>query len=114
MEINIENSASSCCLKLIGEMTIYAASQVKDHLIMPINAAQEVDVDASGITDIDSAGMQLLILAKCHADQLGKPFQLSKPSRPVVEFINLFSLNEFFALPLSAHEKNNRVSNMGV
>lgn len=65
-----EHMQTAARLALSGEMTIYNAAQIKVTLAEAMHGASEVEVevDLSGITDIDTAGLQLMLIAKRHPD----------------------------------------------
>jgi anti-anti-sigma factor len=83
-------------LRIAGELTIFRAVELKQALLA-VPAPQEVDL--SGVTEIDTAGLQLLILAKrtAQAQQLG--LRLLSPSAVVTELFELLGLVAFFADP---------------
>ena len=63
-----EHMQTTARLALSGEMTIYNAAQIKATLAEAMRGATEVEVDLSGIADIDTAGLQLMLIAKRHPD----------------------------------------------
>lgn len=58
------------------------------------------DVDLSGVTEIDSAGLQLMLMAKREAAILGKEVRFVRHSDPVLELIDLCALAGQFGDPL--------------
>ena len=63
-----EHMHNAARLTLSGEMTIYNAAQLKATLAEAMRGATEIEVDLSGIADIDTAGLQLMLIAKRHPD----------------------------------------------
>ena len=63
-----EHMQTTARLALSGEMTIYNAAQIKATLAEAMRGAAELEVDLSGIADIDTAGLQLMLIAKRHPD----------------------------------------------
>ncbi|MDO9189441.1 MAG: STAS domain-containing protein, partial [Sulfurimicrobium sp.] len=61
------NENASCHLRLEGELTIYTAMDMKQRLLEPLSTCRQVDVDLSQVSELDSAGLQLMILAKREA-----------------------------------------------
>ena len=108
MEIKIDNTQIPCRVTLKGNMTIYAAAALKDRLIDALNGSEVLEIDLSGVSGIDTGGIQLLILAQRHAEKLGKRLQLVAHSRSVLDLIELYRLGGFFSgpSPLSAKERD--------
>src|SRR5690242_20566626 len=106
MEISIDNTRIPCRVTLTGNMTIYAAAALKDRLIAALNVVDALEIDLSEVSDIDTGGIQLLILAQRHAERAGKHLRLVAHSRPVLDLIELYRLGEFFSgtSPFSAGE----------
>jgi anti-sigma B factor antagonist len=92
-------------LRLDGELTIYRAAELKTLLLEALEGAIALELELSGVTEIDSAGVQLLMLAKRHAQSLGRELRLAGHSAAVVEVFELFDLAAFFgdALVVPAH-----------
>ncbi len=110
MDARLDTTACPARLTLAGEMTIYAAAELKPRLLGPIESCAEIEVDLSGVAEIDTAGLQLLILAKRQAISAGKSLRLAGHSRPVLELIELYNLAAFFGDPMviSAREAGSR------
>ena len=51
-------------LTVEGEMTIYRAVELKDAMLGALRRSGPVEVDLSRVTEIDSAGVQVLLLGK--------------------------------------------------
>ena len=79
-------------LALAEEMTIYHALEQKTTLLDALAEGDELELDLSQVGDIDSAGLQLLILLKKEAQRTGKRLAIvahSQPVRAAIEFCNL-------------------------
>lgn len=63
-----EHMQTAARVTLSGEMTIYNAAQIKATLAETMRGAAEIEVDLSGIADIDTAGLQLMLIAKRHPE----------------------------------------------
>jgi anti-anti-sigma regulatory factor len=82
-------------------MTIYRAAELKERLIDALGEADAVlEVDLSGVTEIDTAGVQLLMLTKREADAGGRRLQLLSHSRAVATVFELLNLAGFFGDPI--------------
>lgn len=67
---------------LSGEWTIHAIAQQHEALKPVLDAGQHV-LDASGITDMDTAGLQLLLAASHSLARQGLAMQIVAPSDSV-------------------------------
>ena len=84
-------------------MTIYNVSEQKNKLIEFLSSAIELQVDLSAVTEIDSAGLQLLLWLKQEVTNL----KLINHSQAVVNVFQLLNLAMYFGDPivLSSHWK---------
>lgn len=100
--------ASPMVLSAASEMTIYGAERIQRGLLAAIEAHPAVDIDLSGVEEIDSAGVQLLIAAKRQAMAAGKTLRLVRHSPAVIEIFGLFNVSAFFGDPvvIAAAEPN--------
>lgn len=57
--------------ELAGELTIGTAAQVKAQLLSALEQGEMFDVDTQKVTDVDTAGMQLLVAALTTASNRG-------------------------------------------
>jgi anti-sigma B factor antagonist len=88
-------------LTIEGEMSIYRAAELKERLIDALAEADAVlEVDLSGVTEIDTAGVQLLMLTKREADASGRRLHLLSHSRAVATAFELLNLAGFFGDPI--------------
>lgn len=100
MEIQQQVCGGKACVSLAGELTIYQAAAAKDRLLAALAEAREVEMDLAGLAEIDTAGLQLLLLAKREATAAGRSLALTGHSRPVVEILELYGLAAWFGDPL--------------
>jgi anti-anti-sigma factor len=82
---------------IAGPMTIYAAAAAKDRLLDALDGVAEVEVDLSGVSEMDTAGAQLLVLLKREAMSAGKCLRLSGQGAPVMDVIEGYRLADYFA-----------------
>lgn len=81
-EIMIERSQDPAgqgkeTLKVAGRVTIGQAGGFRETLLEALAAVDELQVDLSGVTDIDLTGLQLLCAAHQSAGKGGKRFGIS-------------------------------------
>jgi anti-anti-sigma factor len=79
-----------------GEMTIYRAAELKRTLLTPIVEAAVVEFDLSRVTELDSAGVQLLMLAKRTAQAKHSELRLVAHSSAVLDVMELLNLGSYF------------------
>lgn len=79
-------------LAIEGELTIYTAAKRKPELLAFIKSGKEFEINLAGVTDIDTAGLQLLILLKREASQAGKKLSFVMHSKTVLEVLELANL----------------------
>lgn len=87
-------------LAITGELTIYTALELKDTLLAGLSAGDELELDLSGVGEIDAAGLQLLVMIKKQAADLGKVLRITGHSPVVLALLNLSGLAGFFGDPL--------------
>jgi len=97
-----KNSASeaACRLRMENEMTIYHAVELKQTLLAALEKPHSLEIDLSAVTEIDSAGIQLLISAKESAKLQRKDMHLVGHSAAVIEAFELLKLVGYFGDPL--------------
>ncbi len=94
------NHQQSGCIVIQGELTIYTALELKDKLLSGLAAAEELELDLSGVGEFDAAGLQLLVMIKQEAAALGKVLRFTGHSQAVLELLDLSGLAGFFGDPL--------------
>jgi anti-sigma B factor antagonist len=79
-----------------GALTIYEAAAAKAALLEALQGADGIEVDLSAVSELDTAGAQLLVLAKREADTAGKAFALSGQGAAVREVFDCYGLHVQF------------------
>ncbi|HEX5755721.1 MAG TPA: STAS domain-containing protein [Arenimonas sp.] len=87
-------------LALSGSLSIYDVAALKTRLIDAVSAHAELELDLSAVESIDTAGVQLLMLAKLHAAARGHALVLVGHSPAVVDVFELFQLAGYFGDPI--------------
>ena len=93
-------SAATVSLALAGELTIYRAAELKAELLEAVRRDAELEIDLSGVTELDTCGVQLLMLAKRCAQEQGGSLRLTGHSPAVLDAFELFDLAGWFGDPL--------------
>ena len=86
-----------------GEMTIYRAADLKVTVLEALRKARVLEIDLSGITELDTAGLQVLMLAKNTAATDKRELRLLNHSPAVVEIVEMLNLGAFFGDALLIH-----------
>lgn len=79
-------------LAMTQEMTIYRAAEQKDQLIGALDGTDQLELDLAGVPEIDTAGLQLLILLKQEAARRHVELRIvahSEAVRAVIDFCHL-------------------------
>ncbi len=92
--------ASASRLAIAEDLTIYHAAALKQGLIDALHASDRLEIDLSGVSEIDTAGFQLLVLLKREARQLGKEAQIVAHSEAVREVLDFYNMAAAFGDPL--------------
>ncbi|HEX7748181.1 MAG TPA: chemotaxis protein CheW [Bordetella sp.] len=79
-----------------GDMTVHRAAGLKAALCGALDASAGLGLDLSGVTDFDTAGLQILLLLNNQAQAGGKTLRLDSLSAPVNEIFELFHLGRHF------------------
>lgn len=87
-------------LQIEGEMTIYRAAELKDVLLASLNKVAELEVDLSSVTELDTAGVQLLLAAKKTAQARQQEMRLVAHSAAVLEVFETLDLAGHFGDPI--------------
>jgi anti-anti-sigma regulatory factor len=79
-----------------GALTIYEAASAKAMLLVALEGAAGIEVDLTDVSELDTAGAQLLALVKREADAAGKRFALGGQSAAVREVFGCYGLDDHF------------------
>lgn len=83
-------------LTINDELTIYTAAEQKFKLLVFLTAGDDLEINLANVTEIDTAGLQLLILIKREAAHLGKNLRFTMHSKTVLEVLELANLTGTF------------------
>lgn len=82
------------------DMTIYHALDLKQRLISALETSNDLELDLAQVGEIDTAGLQLLILAKREAARCGKAMTIVAHSPAVQQTLDFCQLTAFFGDPV--------------
>lgn len=88
--MDLDQKLSGGALRVDGEMTIYRAGEVAQTLFAAVRAhAGDVSLDLSDVTEFDTAGLQLVLMARRMVEAKGHRLDIVQPSECVNEVLNL-------------------------
>lgn len=89
------------------ELTIYTAGARKTALLDFLHDGDDLEINLSNVAEIDTAGLQLLILLKREAAKAGKNLRFVMHSKAVLEILELSNLTTVFGdqVILAHHEE---------
>lgn len=101
MTMDIKKKADGSTLVSIkDEMTIYKVLEHKNKLYPLLTPDHELLIDLAEISEMDSAGLQLLIFLKKESIRIHSTLSLLHHSQGVVEIIERLNLSTFFGDPI--------------
>lgn len=90
----------SAALPIEGELTVFAVHALKERLMAALNEHAQLSIDLSAISEVDGAGIQLLLAAKREAHQRGGHLSLMGHPPQFIEALELTDLAREFGDPL--------------
>ena len=82
------------------DMTIYNAAAQKPTLLEALADCQELDLDLSQVSEMDTSGFQILMLVKREANKANKIVRLTAHSKAVTELLDLYNMASYFGDPM--------------
>lgn len=90
-------------IALDGEITIYRAADLKVSVLDALRKSRTLEIDLSAVTELDTAGLQVLMLAKQTAVAEQRELRLVQHSPAVVEIFEMLDLVAFFGDAVLIH-----------
>lgn len=100
MNVHVTNKKGICHIGIEGEMTIYSAARIKESLLPAMADCKEIEISLAQVSEIDSAGLQLLALAKREAADSNKPLHFVAHSQAVLGLLDMCNLAGVFGDPV--------------
>lgn len=97
MTIEANYIGMTALVKLSGELTIYTVTEIKADLAEAMERADDIEVDLAGVSEIDTAGLQLMLIAKRNA---GKTVRFINHSSSVLRLVDLANLGSVLGDPV--------------
>ena len=80
-------------LALEGELTVQTAADRRAVLAAALAGPGDLDLDLSAVTELDTAGLQLLLLARRETGHTGARLTVSAASRAVTDVLAIAGMN---------------------
>ena len=100
MNATVANPVPGQRMAIAQDMTIYHAEGLKEELLAGLTASEAVELDLSQVAEIDTSGIQLLMLVKRESQKQGKTLAIVAHSPAVQELLDFYNLAAFFGDPL--------------
>lgn len=99
--IELVEQGQRCEVRVEGDMTIYDAAALKPVLLDAVARHAETEINLAGVNEMDSAGVQLLLLARREAHKRNASLRLVAHSEASLDVIGLLGLAGYFGDPLN-------------
>lgn len=97
MTIRIEAGPEERCRVIVeGSMTIYEAAGDKSVLLGALARVKEAAIDLSSVREMDTAGLQILVLARRESLKAGKTLKLVAHSPAALDVLERYGLGSYF------------------
>lgn len=93
-------------MDILGDLNIFNAAEQRQRLLDALEADDEVEVDLSGVSEIDSAGIQLMVAAKREAANRNKSLRFTGHSPAVFDILELCDLASHLGDPVLIHSRS--------
>ena len=100
MQLQSERLDNKVVVTLPDEITIYTVSELKEALSPLLHQGRELELNLAAVSEIDSAGLQLMVMTKREAAAAGKNVRFVRHSDAVLDLIDLCDLSGFFGDPV--------------
>lgn len=89
--ISAQATATSCTIKIEGDMTIHFASDLKAGMLALLSPSISLGLDLSEVEEIDTSGLQLIALFMREARAAGCPCSILSPGPSVQALFALYN-----------------------
>ena len=88
----MNDATATTHVEIKGEMSIFTALSVRQQLLDAFEQAGDIEVDLASVSEMDSAGIQLLIAAKREAALHARTLRFTGHSRAVFDLLELYDV----------------------
>lgn len=103
MSIKVKSNDGGCEVLIEEDMTIYEAIKQKKKLLNALKKLkknEQIKIDLSNVNEMDTAGLQVLLLIKQTAEKARQVVLLVAHSPATLDVINRYNLASYFGDPL--------------
>ncbi|MCX8027492.1 MAG: STAS domain-containing protein [Thermodesulfovibrionales bacterium] len=86
--VNITKENAKKIIRIEGEMTIFNAQEIASSI--DISDCKEIEIDLSGVSEIDTSGFQILVALKKEAIKKNLDFRIIKSSDVVNNLLQIY------------------------
>lgn len=83
-------------ITISGELNIYSAMDVYQEHFQSITFKEQVIFKLSGITEIDTSGMQILLMLFKEVEKQNAQYLVQSTNDTISEYSNLFNIQHYF------------------
>ena len=87
-----------------GELTIFEAMEIYQTHLQAIKLKPKVIIKLSSVNEIDTAGVQILLVLFKEITKQNGEYEVSKLSDVISDYVKLFKLDNYFKLSVSNEE----------
>lgn len=102
MRINLTIQKGRIKARLSDALNVACVAQARDHLSQVLQGGDAYEINLAGITEFDTAGVQLLLAVRKESQANGKSCEFVTPSASVLETFKLLGLESVFPSLLTA------------
>ena len=95
-DIKITQADNSTEIAISGELDIYCAMDLYQQHFQQLKVAELTLLKLDGISEVDTAGVQLLIMLMKLVGEQGSRYQIPSLGEALTDYSNLFLLNRYF------------------
>lgn len=99
MTVTVSSDNAWTRMVFSGELNISNAFETLDTAMGCFNNPLPINLDLSGVTEIDAAGLQILLAIKSHSTIQGRTINLHACSEAVTDLLALAALTGFLGEP---------------
>ena len=103
-------AGDAAAVRVDQDMTIYTAATMKEQLLTSLKNGSGVTLDLSGVPEIDTAGIQLLLLTAREAERTGGRMTIDAMSPAVGDTLRLLNLGPKLGVPGSTEPATEELS----
>jgi anti-anti-sigma factor len=92
MPLLYETNGDMANVQIEGELTIYTAADLSAQWLPRLGATPRMTLDLSQVTEMDGAGLQLLLMIQREAPKAGTQLTVTGQSKAVTETLALCNL----------------------